>query len=347
MTVIARMFGTPQGGGGGSGFTPASGVTISGTFTDGQSVTVTRAAGGLGARANAKPRYWYPLEINFATDDTISRTSDTLQSNGGAAPVIQSTVKPVNAIAAVEYTPKNTGGDGSQTAFNRSPFWDITGDVFMFIKRRLAFDPDNDKIWRIWGDSIGSFPSIYYGVNAAIGTIGASDCPDTVTSGVASQFASAPFSANTWYTDEHYFRNSAINTADGILNWARNGNFAWEYTGRWRTHATAYPTLAHQLFLDEFTNTPPNGSTDKAYYGCILVDDSFLQLMVTPESSYGTLEYGAGASTQFAREIQLQTSRSDTAISFKIRQGSHTTLTGKHLLALTGYGTSIDLGVFS
>src|SRR5690242_9218340 len=78
-------------GGGGSGFTPDSGFGSSGTFSDGQSVTITKAAGGFGTKPNgAKPLiYWNPGQDGVTTLNALSRkttwdvnpTRGTIQQN--------------------------------------------------------------------------------------------------------------------------------------------------------------------------------------------------------------------------------------------------------------------------
>src|SRR4051794_29216674 len=53
------------GGGGGAGIPFDSGFNGTGTFSDGQVVTVTRSAGSWGTKPNAaKPLYWWPFEAN-------------------------------------------------------------------------------------------------------------------------------------------------------------------------------------------------------------------------------------------------------------------------------------------
>lgn len=287
------------------------------------------------------------METNASTDDAFSRTSDTLTSPSQVNRIFQSGVAPAGAAGAMQWTPQNTGGGAAgQCGFNREPFWTINGDVFMFVKRRVGFDPDNDKIWRGWS-VIGNFPDCYYGVNAATGCLGSSDAPSTQTTGISSIFTATPFNPNTWYHDEHYFRNGTLNNNDGIMQWCRQGNCAWEIGGRWRTQASGAAGTINKFFLDEYTNSPPNGSSNLSYYGCIYVDDSFLQLYVTDEgSTYGTTRWTNGLATHI-REIQLQTSRSDTSITFRIRKGSHASLSGKNLIVTTGLGTSINLGTFN
>ena len=64
------------GGGGGGGVTFDSGFNGSGTFSDGQSVTITRSAGSWGTKPTAaKPLYWWPFEADANPDATYSRTT--------------------------------------------------------------------------------------------------------------------------------------------------------------------------------------------------------------------------------------------------------------------------------
>lgn len=70
-------------GGGAAGFTPEAGFTVSGTFADGGSVTIAKAAGGFGTKAQAAPIVW-----DMGADVRLNGTPDTSHAElaDGATP---------------------------------------------------------------------------------------------------------------------------------------------------------------------------------------------------------------------------------------------------------------------
>ncbi len=341
-------------------FIPATGVTWTGSFTDGSTMTVTYPTGGLGARANALPLYYFPMETDLDTHPTLSRNSQTMTSASGAAANIQNSIMPVNAAGACQYTAgtSSTIGNVNHVAFSNEPYFTVTGgagsQIYCFIKRYWAFAnaPDNLKPWRIWKSGFNN-PNAWFGYIADSVNEYAYGGLNQITSGIANLFIALGSGINAWQTDEHYWQENTFNTTNGIFNWVRNGKMTLELAGRWQVAGTADGAGPMTwVFGDEaspqsgtgYTGTP-NGTTDMGYYGIMYCDDSFLQLLTTDEgSSYGTLQYNHGAPVAH-REVQIQTSRTDTTITFVVRQGSLASLSGKNLLALTGYGTSINLGV--
>lgn len=188
--------------------------------------------------------------------------------------------------------------------------------------------------------------SAYFGASGNEGFAG--NDPTENTSGLTGggRFnGNMPVDLNTWFTDETWFQQSTVNTVDGIWNWARQAIMVYDLVGRWQNGTTSFPGPYVNYFLDEYTTSPPNASTDKAYLGPVIFDDSWLQLIITDEgSTYQTMRWGNGG-TASQREYQFQTGRTNSSINCVINQGSHVSLTGKSLIALTGYGTYIYLGV--
>lgn len=355
----------PAGGGGGSGFTPNAGVAYSGAFADGQTMTVNLPAGGLGARANPLPRYYYPFgedgSTNLSTHPTLSRLSKTLTSPVGNNTFIQSAIKPVNAQGACQYIPVTAGGGSHAPSAFAQNVYDTPGGAgnwtYLFMKRYWAFSgaPGNVKVWRLWNSTIAW--SVMFLGNSANNEWGmGSDTANGIASGIVHPnfFNAGNFAwpaINQWNTDEWLWQENTFNTSDGIHQWARQAQMAYEMAGRFNVvgGGSNGTTSLVTGYLDEFTlqnNSIPNGTTDIGYYGALVCDDSILQLIATDEgATYKTGYCYSEGLAQKNREIQIQTARSDTSITFVVRRGSHASLTGKHLLAVTGYGTAIDLGV--
>jgi len=361
-------YGSSTAGNNNGGFAPNSNlsITASGNFANGQTMTVNLPGGGLGARSQAKPLYYFPMgedgTTHTHTDNTISRTNATL-TPFNANTFIQNTVTPVNALGACTATPQAGIGNPAQAFQSPGQPWftlapnpdNGLNQAYVWSKRAQFFaaQPDNVKFPRWWPASIGSLPDAFIGY---VGTpsfefvikSASGDAGNIHQTGIADTFWPCPSTLNTWFTDEQWWQEGTTDNIDGIINAARNSGMAVPWAGRWEMGTTANPGPMHNLVLDEYSSGAtgsPNGTTDRLYYGAMFVDDSPLQLVITDEGGTFQTALWSGAAASHNREIQLQISRSDTSVTFRVRQGSHGSLTGKHLLAYTGYGTAIDLGV--
>jgi chitodextrinase len=371
--------GTTQASGGAAvGFTPnaALSVSASGTFADGQTVTINLPGGGFGALADARPLLYFPFETNLSTHPTLSRVSATMTPINGNT-VIQTTVKPVNSAGAVSYIPIANGS--FSLAFSTSPWGTMPGGagskLYSFMKRRWDFFvagtptmPDNCKMWRYWPQAgVGQNPDVYFawsGPNNEF--VGASEGNVNFTGGTPSNGHFVPMTGGlqTWKTDEYWWKENTYpgtsGTADGIHQWARFTQMAYPMTARWYPCATNNPSAGNPtgagpitlIFGDQYTvNTagqPPNGSTDKAFWNCMVMDtNGFNQLYATDEgTTLLTAMVGVGGADHL-REWQPQVTRTDTQLTAVIRQGEHVSLVGKNLLFGDPYGAQFNLGVFT
>ncbi len=378
------------------GFVPALGLTASGLFADGHSLTVNVPAGGLGTRANALPLYYFPMgedgSNNFSTHPTLSRTALTLSPQPGANTVIQTSVAPPNAQGAVQWIPTpSTGSNSGYIAFGTgigttAPYATMPGGpgawTYCFWKsyHGMASLPNNDKMWRMWPSvGVGAYPDVYLthadtvnGNDAVLAVENNDNATNLPTAnpggGHYTRIASA---LNTWATYEVWFKENTFGNSDGVFNAADRSVSAWPQPGSAlygnAAGATTYgPCNSNNakagysnngagpitmLFLDEYTNTGggvPNGTTDFQCYGLMYFDDSPLQIIVSPESNYSTQWLGqtppGPAYVLYGREIQIQTARNDTSVTFYVRQGSLAKGTPYSVYAVTGYATAILLG---
>jgi len=359
----------PSARGSSGGFTSAPGVTTSGTFADGQSFSFHRAAGGLGARAQPLWLAYYPFEKDLSTHPTLSRTHNTMVP-ATTNTVISTLNPPKNAPGSVAYIPVPAGGHKASAFSNNGASAQMLCDLhstgpgfkmYSFQKRRWDFAnvPNNDKLFRVWPnpDSVG-YPDAYFAYLQSTGefngNVGLTNTHAAL--GVHSNFApSMPGPVlHTWHTDEFYGQEGTPNHTDGIWNFIRQGVMAYPLAGRWLMSATGRnppqnTNLFRGAFLDEVTNSPPNGTTDTARTGVTVIDDSWLQLILTDETG-GVYHWGQTSTPQAFvsnREAQPQTLRTDTQVSITIRKGSFSSLSGISAYALTGYGSAIYLGVGS
>lgn len=332
-----------------SGFSTASGIGFSGSFSDGQSVTFTRAAGGFGTKTNAKPLYYFPLETDLNPHPTLSRTTTVGALAPHSTAVIQTGLKPVNAAGAARVRACASNRQSPPPILFMDAAQFSTDQFYCFIKRAKAHPMDfpaySVKMGRLWSTNGvgGNQPDLYWGSET-----------NTYFEGIDP--GSAPFysnaggsTVNTWYTDEHIYIAGTLNNTDGIVNFWRDGIIGYTTATRRKTKISGTvfgggpgsAALAY-WFLDEYSYNPGPGVVDidsLDYFHCAYFDDSPKRILTAPSSTITA----SGTSQQ--HEIMIPTAWSDTSVTCTVRQGSWPTLVGKHVHLFTDAYTSIYLGV--
>lgn len=345
--------------GGGSGITFDSGWTGSGTFSDGQDVTVTKAAGGLALPTDPRPLLWIPGESSFAKDSTYSRSSQTMVAQDQAT--VDSSLKPTNAAGSLKQVwPFGSGAPANW--FANDPIWTFsTGKTFASLKRMhtwtITGSPDyNDKCFRVWPAAFGT-PDCYHKIHAAgsvVTTEGYTD-PDTGMSS-GSRFFTVNQVGNTWYQDEHVFKDSTLDAFDGISRFYRNGARSHVESIGYKTRATSgEPGSAAktQGYLDQYSNPSATGldSLGGSQHIChVYLDDKIARFVISNESSFTQTTMNGSNDPAVYREIQLPRSAtgSDTSCGLRLRKGVHASLSGLYLWFFPEDGSAPErVGVFS
>lgn len=344
---------------GGSGFAPDSGITVSGTFADGQTVTINKSAGGFGTKPNGTlPRYYFPLETDFYTHSTLSRNPHTIYSPDPLSS-IQTSIKPPNAVGAAKTVAADSGVELPPPIIWQDPLtMSGTGDnaVYIFCKRYFDHIWDwqnpnltppanyfvNVKLNRIWADaSGGSSGDFFWGGDAStqfepVDTSYYFPQPDAVNSGIG---------VNTWLTHEAFYSEPDVGLATGVRNFAQNGLMCQDTSSLYVNRNSTYSHYKTLLYFSEYSNlgsTNIPGTPDPVgndYHHCIYVDDSFYRVMVSNEAVYST--------TSASREICIPTAWADTSVSCVIRQGEFASLSGLYLWLYTGPYSPTRLGRFT
>lgn len=341
------------------GFTFDSGWSGSGTFADGQDVTVTKAAGGLGFSTDPRPLLWIPGETSFAKDSTYSRSSQTMVAQDNAA--IDSAHAPTNAAGSIRQSwPFGSGAPAC--FFANDPIWTFsTQTTFVSVKRmhdwKLTGSPDpNDKTFRVWPTAFGA-PDLYhkiYDSGSANIVEGYTNSDDALTSG--SRFFTVNQVANTWYQDEHCFKDSGDNTFDGISRFYRNCARDRPESVGWRTrNSSGEPGSAvkTQGYLDQFSNPASSGmdaGTRHVNICHVYIDDKLNRFTVSSEASFTQTTMNGSNDPDIYREIQLprNSTGSDTSCGLRLRKGTYSSLTGLYLWFWPADGSSPQrVGVFT
>ncbi len=334
--------------GGGSGINFDAGLSGSGTFSDGQSVTITKSGGGFGTKSGGgKPKRWYPFESSLQCDTNFSRDTGNMTINARCS--LSTTSPPVNGT----HSAKVTMSEGNMCPFDDSPIWtfESTNKLYVYVERKHDHNDDNgsggalnDKTIRVWplAGSVAGLPDGYLSIGDNLALAFFEQTSDEVflngTSWQAMAFNSG--GPGPWLTCEHLFREeSAVGANDGVWTHLRNGVSAYTYSRLWDTRSGS--TTQQSVYLDEVSNGAPTG---QIYFHSLYVDDSWARVFISSESSYNT---STSTATQFIRSICLPTSWSNTSITVTLRKGQFTSLTGKYLWALTDSNTAIRIGQFT
>lgn len=338
---------------GGSGFTFDSGWTGSGTFADGQDVTLTRGAGGIGARTDERPLRWIPGDADMALDSTFSRDSSSLPSAQTNASW-QSSVKPYSAAggAITQLYPIPAAADESNCYAGDLTDIGTAGKAYWNYWIRNTWNGAsvgvNNKMARIW--NVGQTASALF-ANASFSQAADIDGDAGIDGSVSHQIPQP--AANTWYNYEHEFQEcSGADVQDGIWQTYANGGAAFSDALRWITRHTgqADDSLKRLMHLSQFSNRPPPADGENLYYYGIYLTDTRLRVFISDESTFTTTVYSGGSILTHYREIQLPkaTGNSDTTLSIRLRAGTYSgSLSGKYLWAVFSDGTRSRVGQFT
>lgn len=364
----SRFYGPAAGA---TGFTFDSGYDGTGTFTDGQDVTITGT--GFGTKPNgAKPLYFWDFDASINTH-ALSRTSAT-SSIFETNVVRDTTVAPTNAtnslrkildIGGPEATPPGSGG-----AFFAAGLTITAPDLYTFKTAYFSFDgteagaaraafvlanPGATANFNLKGDRL--WYNLGQGDQAdAVLTYHDSDAgfdPGQSLENVINETQSAfnprdtdqDIPKATWFVQENiYHQSSSTSAGDG--NWwvSKNGKTRSGQSGLALTDintrdagSPGYQTLFFG-WQDERTGWV---LTDNQYVatGVLYIDDSLKRFVVSDKSTWST------ASVHSALEIQIPTDWSDTSVSLRLRRGM-TSLSGKYLYYVDGI-TGTRIGQFT
>lgn len=256
-----------------TGFTPNAGlgVTASGvSFANGQAITINLPAGGLVARVNPLPLFYYPMgedgSNNLSTHPLLSRTQRVLIGSELSNTILQSGVAPPNALAAVKWIPVCAGANGGGAmAFGSSVASGAYGaayatfpggagaQIYSLWKTYQGFAannsanyggsalPDNCKMWRLWPSiGVGHTPDCYLGHKGAPPPVSASvaslvvENNDNATNlppaNPGGHFTRIADKVNQWRTYEVWHQENTFNVSDGIFNAADNALRAYPLT---------------------------------------------------------------------------------------------------------------------
>jgi hypothetical protein len=351
--------------GGSGGFTRETGFDISGTLTDGQSVTITDTQSRFGTKPfGGKPWMYIPMSGSYNPDPAYSRgTSSNLALGGatGLATFSTDEVSPSGGTGVLRSPKDDSGGSWGCRVTN--------GFGYVFTHRRYNWPVLTDgilsnlKSFRVHTNISAAQPPrtsfIFALQDDASQTITNStvELITTPTGGTQNGYlnlgGARALLGVSWHRFELEFQaSSGLGVADGVLcpwlNGARptsGGGSGWKPTagiGGWTTANSTYNlNLYNDMRFDQISsNVEPDGAA--SLHGPTLIDDSRCRVIVSDEATWNTIN-----TVYPVRDFCVTDTWAAGSITFLLRQGLHSTLSGKYLYVVKSDGSALKIGRFT
>jgi hypothetical protein len=311
----------------------AGGVTSADVFANGVSVTIRGS--GFGSKATAAPLQFFDYGNSSTLSSPLSRSAYTSQTRGSLSAAV---VAPGSrsALQVDMGANEKAAGPLDGVTFHSS-------SVYVWIKHRYEFNiatasgPNgfNLKVFRLWYPWTHDIYVAYQGTGGSLAAV------ENTPTDTAVWFHMRP-KDGVWVVDEYDYQSGSPNTADGVLQYARNGILAWPTTERFTMRTTALPQPYQVVYFDQVSNNEVAKGTYQ-YIDSIYVDDTRQRVIISDEPTWSTqVDTGTGTGTESHREVQIPTAWSDGQIQVTARQGSLDTFANKYLYVMGPDGNPVS-----
>lgn len=295
-------------------------TSVSGTLTDGQSITVTGT--GFGTKGTAKPTIVADCE-----DAACNPTSDGTVASWTSSANMAATVSSPRSGTYCATTTSGWESTNGEVHINLSGVVAAT-KLYINLWRRSTTtftsspSTENMKWIRFWQIATGNYPNWYLGSQTDGSTI--SYVEDQTPDANTRQFPSWSYPGSTWRNEEYYLQlNSAAGATDGYLELLING-VSIGSIATWQTSSVTRADIMSQLFLEfDPSNWTANGN---GFLDDIYIDNGFWAHVVIGNSP--TL------STCTHLEAQRPTAWSNTSVTFTYKPGTFSASDTKYLFVV-------------
>ena len=309
-------------------FAQAGGITAADVFVDG--VPVTIQGSGFGSKAVARPLQFFDYGHSNTGSSALARSTYTAQTRGTLSGAV---------VAPGSRTSLQVDMGGNEKA--AGPLDGVgfkSSSVYVWIKHRYEFNvisasgPNgfNLKVFRLWYPYTHDTYVAYQGSGGSL--VGVENTQDSSV-----WFHMRP-KEGAWVVDEYDYESSGIDSADGVLQYARNGILAWSPTNRFRMRTSSLPQPYKVLYFDQVSNNQIAKGT-YIYIDSIYVDDTRQRVIVSDEPTWSTQ---VDTGSEWHREVQIPMAWSDGQIQITARQGSLDTFAGKYLYVIGPDGSPVS-----
>ncbi len=335
-------------GGGGSGFTPDAGFTFSGTFADGQSVTISKTA-AFGTKPNASKLCWYwnPGQDASTALNSLSRNTSWATDTGSGpqfGSILTNTVN-TGSTASYEVNSSNAGApaiiDGMSLGATptKSRVWSKWRTNWNGVDAFALTTPGqwNLKGKRCWSGVSGSA----HDYKTGFGDSNSADNPvmfyENTDPGGNHDITGGSLPKNTWLTEDITLSQGTLNNADTVTKYWANGKLLTTYTNvgfadsAHSTNSTDCSAALTRWYAEQLQSVP--GGL-KFFYDLLIIEDSLCAVFLTDQATWDD-------SVTRPIEMQIVTSWTADSIDFTVRKGELTSLTGKYLHIVQSNGTTV------
>jgi hypothetical protein len=300
---------------------------VSGTISDGSSVTITGS--GFGTKSVAKPLIWANFDSGSLNPSSLGVMTSWTGNNGLS---LNTNNQPPNST----YTVYGEYGGGQEGPDFRIDY-NYYQKIYVFFKRYRDFAPPNPlnlKFFRIWPVSGGATNNFFaaFLTNADPNRVGRCYTENTGED-YSDSYQGSVYTEDVWQTEEfQWSQNSAVNASDGTWQFWRDG-ISVQDRNDLRGRSSAQQGNITRLYTDNYAGgsggiyLPPNGS--RVYMDDVYVDNTWSRVII---GNSNTLS----GSTQ--REIQIPSAWSDSSVSVTLNQGSFSDLNSVYLYIVDSNG---------
>lgn len=280
--------------------------SVTGTPIDNSTLTISGS--NFTSKPYAKPLVWMNFNTSDQPDPALSRFQGTMAINGA----LEKTLTPDGKGGALE----STLGDQATGPTNGITF--NSNELYIYLQRYYDFSIANPATWghiginlktiRLWSNFGTGAHDVLLGYQGKEGLDSARVTAEHTEVGSVWPGAKAPQVPNQWLQEEFLYKESDIDQANGLFDYIRDGESA--YNHNFTTRTSSFPSPYKMLYFDQVSNgLAPDLHV---YYDNVYVDDVWNHVVISNSATY------AKAST---RVIEIPISWSDSQIKINFRSG--------------------------
>lgn len=348
-----RLTGTSVGGGG--AFTFQSGFSGSVNTTHGGSQTIA-VASGFGTKSTAAPRKYD--DFSSGTNGANVANGWTLDTSGSNPPTYSSTqlrhARNTMSARANWTNPEYLSAFGLTSAA-----WVASG---VFVDAWIYFDLDGNQgagdyprnVKPFWLNGAAGNPSVFFpafwepsfAAGGVLDQNGAAS-PFNNTNQSTFYFASpdADYLLDNWRHVQFWGIQSSSDTLNGTFHLAVDQSVKVNTTAACSRFASGGNAAWNSMYIGGYLGHDfvagqggPFAFDGRAYYSDVYIDDTRQRVEIGDNATYSACAH---------REIQLPTAWTDSSISFTLKQGSFSSISGLYLFVVNTSGVATLIGSWS
>ena len=314
-----------------SAFAAPTITSLSGTVTNGSTITVTGT--GFGTKNPAKPLIWADFEQGTITAES-SLSTGTLQNDSAS-------LTKVNQLPNSTYAVRGKPNDSVLGKQNVRLFVDTSPtphDRWYFFVKRLYGNPTwwsysmtsaaNYKYMRNWPQCANGYADFFAVIYVGSPPIGYHWQVDNFVVPLTKMQSGTP-PVNEWFIEEHQGYQGTLNNSDASYTEWINGAMVGGKTSTFSWLTSTYPSNLQCFGIENYWTLNPPPPDAYVYFDDFYADIVWSRVMIGDQSTFA-------ASTR--REIQIPTAWSDASITITFNPGSFASPNNAYLYVIDSNG---------